>query len=270
MPKRVRDMEFDEVSTVDLPANQHGVIVLAKRASQEDTVADYFDADGNAVDIDDLEIGDVVADAEGNLYEIGVGDDNELDNQEELELVGKSAELPAARGELSKSALQTLSEQLSKAVNDGDREELYKSALAELAKRADDAEARTFQLMEIAKGEHDLRLEREYIAKAAEYNVPIAAEELGPVLKRCAESLSDEDCSVLHKALTAAGEMLYSEAGFDGQAANDDPFAVVDAFIDGELAKRDGGSQVSKEQAIGSFFDDNPRAYDQYRAARGR
>lgn len=265
MPQKVTDMEFDEVSLVDRPANQHARIVLAKRAEQEDAMADeYFDANGDLVDIDSLEPGDVIQDAEGNLFEVEEQDDDDR----ELAEVGKSAFFAP---EPDLSALAGLRDELSKAVANSDNEVLAKALgyMEAIEKRAVEAEARTAQLEQVAKREREIRLEREYIAKAAEYNVPIAAEDLGPVLMRCAEALSYDDCAVLHKALTAAGEMLFVEAGFDGQATNNDPLAEVEAYLEGEgeaVAKR-AGEPVSKAQGVTAFFDDNPDAYEAFRAS---
>lgn len=56
--KRLFDLEIDEVSLVDRPANQHGLVAIAKRA--EDDGMPIFDAEGYEVDESDLEHGDVV------------------------------------------------------------------------------------------------------------------------------------------------------------------------------------------------------------------
>ena len=70
---------------------------------------------------------------------------------------------------------------------------------------------------ETAQAERDLRLTREYISKAAEYNLPIAPDELGPVLYRMAESMSFDDCKVIAKALETAGEIIFEETGLPGR-----------------------------------------------------
>lgn len=269
MPKvnKVTDMEIDEISFVDRPANQHAHIVLAKRADQEDAVPDFYDADGEPVDVDTLELGDVIQDAEGNLFEVGYDDDEDgeqyaEDDERELATVGKSAFFDDEDSRI----VSSISETLSKAIaDDGERAALSK-AFTDLEKRAQAAESRVQALEEVAKSERDLRLTREYIAKAAEYNVPIPADELGPVLMRCAEALSYEDCEVLHKGLKAAGEMLFVEAGYDGQADNDDPMAQLDAFLEEGIAK--SAEPVSKASAMTSFFDSHPDAYEAYRAER--
>ncbi len=320
---RVSDMEIDEISLVDRPANAFARVRLAKRASQEDAVPEdeeieqIFDANGTPVDVEDLEFGDVVYDEAGQGYEFLPP--TEQYDEDEPQLVGKAAEpegltpflgshlhgpnkppmsrvfgldsdtrakrLRMARmagvgaggaaagaaagyggGRVRKSFADEVREELAKAVTDSDRDEVFAKALDALSA----ADERAARAEEIAKSERDLRLEREYIAKAADYNVPIASEELGPVLMHCADALSYADCAVLHKALSAAGEMLFTEAGFTGEADNADPFSAIDAHLE-EASRRvvsKGGEAVSKAQAMTDFFATNPEAYDEYVASR--
>jgi hypothetical protein len=76
--KKLTDIEIDEVSVVDRPANQHGLIAFSKSAgygdgpiNEEDSMPDtdviYSEA-GIEVDPSLLEHGDTVFDAEGNEY----------------------------------------------------------------------------------------------------------------------------------------------------------------------------------------------------------
>jgi hypothetical protein len=263
MPQQVKvvtDVEVDEISLVDRPANQHAAVVLAKRATQEDSVADeYFNADGAAVEIDALKPGDIVYDADGGAYEI------ELDDEPELATVGKSAFLSEHEVDpVSKSLTDALREELSKAIaadDNGAQAEVLSKALEEISK----ADKRAAEAERIAKAERDLRLQREYIAKAAEYHVPVPAEELGPVLMRMAEGLSYDDCAVIHKALTTSGALLV-EAGAAGQADNNDPLTAIEEQLEREVSKNAG--EGSRAQRLTAFFDDNPDAYERYRAER--
>lgn len=260
--KHVSDMEIDEISLVDRPANQHALVTIAKRrAPEEDAVPDnemYYDANGDVVDPTNLEFGDHVFDAEGIEYVLEPPDEDEEDKEKELAGAGVSKAFESDEDdgdELSKSIL----DDLAKAVTESDKNEIIAKALArqnELSKRLEAAE-------ELAKRERTIRLEREYIAKAAEYNVPVAAEDLGPVLMRMAETLSYDDCKVIHKALTAAGEMLFEEAGYQGQADNLDPLSQVEAIIEQSVSKS-ADAKVSKAAAMEHFFDQNPGAYDEY------
>ena len=268
--RTVHDMEIDEISLVDRPANPHARVAIAKRATQEDAVPpdEIFDESGTEVSLDDLELGDVVYDAEGNAFRYTTESDPEGDEDPDpepepaRELAGVSKAFTAKPAPVSKSLADEVRESLAKAATDADRDEVIAKALDEITK----ADQRAQAAETIAKAERTLRLEREYIAKAGEYNVPIEPGELGPVLMRMAESMSFEDCSVIHKALTAAGEMLFAEAGFSGQADNADPMQQIEAYLDEARVAKSGG-EISKHQAITDFFTDNPAAYDEYVAS---
>jgi len=152
-------------------------------------------------------------------------------------------------------------DELSKAIRDEDGRADFSKALQA---RFEAYESEISKAQELAASERDLRLEREFIAKAAEFSVPVAADELGPVLKRAAESLSSEDFSVIVKCLDAATELsqdVFGEVGKRGTGANVDIFDAVEAEA-GEIAK---SRNISREQAAAEVFAANPQAYDQYR-----
>jgi hypothetical protein len=268
----VKDMEIDDISLVDRAACPPAAIVIAKRADPEVGMdEEFYDEDGNAIDLDQFEEGDVIEDEDGNQYQIVFEEDDDGDDGEEEYLVeDEDGELVA----VGKSAfgfdpiVAGIRSELAKAVSEDDRDAVLSKAFQSLSKRAEYAEAQMAHANEIAKSERDLRLTREYIAKAAEYNVPIAPEELGPVIMRMAEQMSYDDCAVIHKALAAAGEILYTEAGYDSRGVPDDPMAQIDAFLDEEVAKSAG--ELSKAGAVTAFFDQNPAMYDAYRSERTR
>lgn len=271
MPRKVQvvtNMEIDEVSMVDRAACPPAAIVFSKRADQEESMDEYADADGNPLDLSQFGEGDVLEDEDGNQFVVSyeADDDDDDDGSEwayadqgDLVGIGKSA-----FGGYGYDSVASIRSALSKAVSEDDRNHVMSKALTSLSKRAEDAEARAFESELIAKGEQDLRLEREYIGKAAEYNVPIAPDELGPVLMRMVESMDYDDCAVIHKALAAAGEMLYVEAGFDGSGVSDDPMDQVEEYLSGFVAKGEG----SQAGLMTDFFDNNPEAYDALRSAR--
>ena len=122
----------------------------------------------------------------------------------------------------------------------------------------------TFISSEIAKSERDLRLVREYEEVAKSYNLPIPSDELGPVLMAIAEELPYEYGEVIHKALSAAGEIIFEEYGTEGAGSNNDVLTAVDAYIDENVSKSD----ISKAEAVEAVFDANPGAYDEYMATR--
>ena len=57
--RKLSGLEIDEVSLVDRPANQHGLVAFAK-ADEESSMDPIFDAEGREVDPEQLEHGDVV------------------------------------------------------------------------------------------------------------------------------------------------------------------------------------------------------------------
>lgn len=262
--QRVTEMEIDEVSLVDRPACPPSAIVFSKRADQEESMPDYTDEDGNAIDLNEYEEGDVLEDEEGNQFVVSFEDvydddeDDELDGEYEELMDGELATIGKSFG-----SIESIRYELSKAVTEDDRDRVVSKALNDLTARAEYAETQMGRAALIAKSEQNLRLEREYISKAAEYNVPIDSEDLGPVIMRMAESMSYEDCAVIHKALSAAGEMLFTEAGYDGIGAADDPIEQIQEYLAARVSK--GGS---REGAMTDFFDSNPEAYEALRAAR--
>ena len=114
--KKVSDIEIDEVSLVDKPANQHAEIAIAKRATEEETVPEIFNEEGNAIEMDSLQFGDVVFDSEGNAFEVVP---EEAEYEEELEPVGKSL-------------ADEIREDLAKAAGDAERDEVLSKAMEEV------------------------------------------------------------------------------------------------------------------------------------------
>jgi hypothetical protein len=101
--RKLTDIEIDEVSVVDRPSNQHGLIAFSKALGAGSTPEEgtmppdadvIYDVDGDEVDPGLLEHGDVVYDGEGNEY-VFVEEDAE---QRQPEPVGKAVNpLKAAR-----------------------------------------------------------------------------------------------------------------------------------------------------------------------------
>ena len=255
MPKpaaRLRDMEIDEVSVVDKGAAADALIAIAKRATQEVDMPSYTYEDGTPVTEDQLAEGDIVFDEAGNAFEYVLQDedvqelDDELIEEPELEPVGKSA---------FGSFTDEIREEISKAfAGTGQDQEAVKALFSKAAAEIDTLRQRATEAETIAKAERDARLTDAYISKAASYNLPIGAEELGPVLFRMAETMSYEDCSVINKCLTAAGATIFEEIGHVGGGDNDDILTQV------SKAAAEGGVDPSE------VFDQNPDAYSAYLA----
>src|SRR3954453_20726180 len=117
MPRPVRnltDMEIDEISTVDKAANQYSRFVIAKRAPEEEEMPQLYNQEGQPLDEDQLEFGDIVYDDQGAAYEF-VEDDGEDTTEAkkeedipvpELASVGKSAFFQPQTGSFSKAVME--------------------------------------------------------------------------------------------------------------------------------------------------------------------
>jgi hypothetical protein len=273
MPRKnhLTDMEIDEISTVDKTANQLSRFVIAKRAPEEDQMPQIYDQEGTPLDMNQLEFGDVVFDDEGQAYEYVEETDEDEDaeaNKDELVETGKSAffeKSTGAKRQVAKrqtgSFSQQVMEELSKAFSDDDRDAVIVKALS----RVEELEKAQQEAAQIAKSERDLRLTREYVSKAADYNLPVAPEELGPVLYRMAETMSYDDCSVIAKCLETAGTILFEEAGYQGGGDNADIYSQVEAHAHDVFGKAEDYNTV---EAVNKVFDANPDAYDEYLLAQ--
>lgn len=89
--KRLMGLEIDEVSLVDRPANQHGLLTIAKR-DEDENMPNLFDAEDNPVDETDLQVGDYVYDEAGNEFQY-------LDDDALAELQEQGVEIEDAEGE---------------------------------------------------------------------------------------------------------------------------------------------------------------------------
>ena len=275
MARRVRqinDLRIDEISLVDKGANQHAVVTIAKSASGEkENEVEIYDEDGNLLDGESLSDGDVVYGEDGQAYLFSLDADTEDANEDELqgarqpEPVGKSAN--PFRREVKKSATsvafsQGLREELSKALNDKDRDEI-------IAKAFDGLEALSGEVAkanERADSERQIRLEREYTEIAKSYNLPLPDDELGGVLMRCAENLSQADCEVIAKCMETAGEAIFEEYGAIGGGDNADVFTTVTSRLDETVSK----SGASREETVADIFAADPGLYDEYLAENQR
>ena len=248
------DLEIDEVSVVDRGANQHSLIAFSKSLTEADapeesmseTIA-VFSETGDPVDVDSLKAGDVVYDAEGNAYEY------------EIDEVEVEVEEPA---EVGKSLSESILEEFSKAVTDRDREQVIAKAMKQVEQAQEEARV----AKEWAQKEHDARVTEAFISKAAEYNLPVAPEVFGPILKALAETLSEEQLDVLDNIFNSVGDALYNEVGYVGGGSNSSVLDQVDALA----AEYVGKSGSSREQALTAMFEANPSAYDAYIAEMGR
>lgn len=255
--KRLTNMEIDEISLVDKGANEHAMITIAKRAPEEEMMPELYNEEGQLLDESSLEDGQVVFDEQGNAYQFVVDAEEEVEEEREPQPVGKSAFFGKAAAEPKSSFAAEVLEELSKAASDKDRDQVLSKAFS----RIEEIEKRYQQAEEIAKAERDLRLTREYISKAAEYNLPVDPKDLGPVLYRMAETMSYDDCAVIAKCLEGAGALIYEEQGYIGGGDNTDIMSQVEARAV-EIGKS------ADPVTISSVFDQTPEAYNEYLASR--
>lgn len=84
MVKRLSNLEIDEVSLVDRPANQHGLVAIAKADQEKDMPQNaLFDAKGDEVYEDELQPGDFVYDETGQEFQVAEGGDEDEDGAED-------------------------------------------------------------------------------------------------------------------------------------------------------------------------------------------
>lgn len=271
--REIQDLVIDEISLVDKGANQHATVTIAKSADGEkENYMDVYDEQGNPLDPESLEIGDVVYDAAGDAYEIQANDEQEQEDRvEERELaVAKSFTTPFAKREQKKSEVakgfaQGLREELSKALTDRDRDEVINKAFAQIEALTEATEV----AKRAAEAEREIRLMAEYTEIAKSYELPtVEVEPLAKALKNMAEKLSYEDCETIGKALQFAAEAqeaLYTEVGSIGGGDNSDVLQMVNAQVDGLVTK----SGATREELIAEVFAQHPEAYDQFLAERG-
>lgn len=258
------DMDIDEISTVDKTANQHSRFVIAKRAPEEEEMPQLYTQEGSPLDENQLEFGDIVYTDDGQAYEwveqVEDEDETEDERVKEDATVGKSAffEKPPAK---AGSFTQSVMEELSKAFSDDDRDQVIAKALG----RVEEIESKYEEVAKAAKAERDLRLTREYVSKAADYNLPVAPDELGPVLYRMAETMSYDDCAVIAKCLETAGEIIFEERGYTGGGDNADIYSQVEAHAHDTFGKAE---DFNEAEAINKVFEMNPDAYDEYLLAQ--
>jgi hypothetical protein len=255
--REIKDLVIDEISLVDKGANQHATVTIAKRHGEEDKMDEFYDDEGYLIDTDSLSDGDIVYDGEGEAW---VFEEDGIDVDEEmLETVGKRW-----AGPTHYTYADGLREELSKALTDNDRDEIIAKAFSQIDYISAAAEEAGYA----AEVERQLRLEREYIEVAKNYEVAIDPEILGPVLMRVAETMSHEDCYVIAKALESAtgfAEGYFEEIGNQGYGSNSDIYDEIEGLVDNEVSKR---SDVTREEMIAGVFETNPEAYNQYMAER--
>ena len=250
----LKDVQIDEISLVDAPANAGATILIYKRDDSTMT-ADATPAPEIVTKNDDDALQEQLSTLSKSLADLAA---------ENQRLTDENTTLNATRGlwEVAKrdvpqpmpteDILKNLPEPVAK-------------ALADIQKRADDAEALVKRLTDQAE-------ESAYIAKAASYAaIPVAAETLGPLLLRVRKGMSTSaDADELERLLAAAntamegvitGPVGKSADKAKGGTAMDRLNAAADAI-------RTQEPTITTAQAITNAMALHPDIYDDYMKER--
>lgn len=263
-------MEFDEISLVTRPANQLSKVVLYKGdMNMPDTDAEFDTEDGIDPDL-----------TKGGKYKKRDDDDPEseenriVDEDEALDrlkaLKKDDAELASLLDyvETLEAANDYLMSKLEEEYEEGsDFDELMKTADPALVEIIKATEERAAMAEEIAKAERDYRVEREFIAKAADYSsLPIHPEEFGPVLKAAAEALTEEQFTALSQVLAASNEAIATGGVFDeiGRSAAFDADSSMGRIEQAAKHLQATDGELSREAAIAKAVTADPTLYDAY------
>lgn len=155
----------------------------------------------------------------------------------------------------SKSLGQTVLEELSKAFDDGDRDQV----ISKLADRIDASERRAMRAESIAKSLADQAEVRDYTALAAGYELPIDPTELGGILRDVSKVLSEEQLGNLDRILSASG-VGFDELGYTG-TSDTTVLDQISSLAHDAVSKNAG---VTEAEAMVAILEANPAAYDDY------
>jgi len=266
---RLSDMEFDEVSLVNRPANQLSKVVLFKSAdSEERAVPGHKD---KKMDEDEEEI------SKPGHYE-KMEDHDDEDEEEDSKSGhkmkkddGEAIDLPSEVYEYIdalESANAEMVDELSKMAEYIEEEtDILKSADPQIVEIVKAAEERAEAAEKIAKAERDYRIEQEFIAKAAEFNaLSVDASSLGPVLKAAAEVMDEEAFGVIIDALSAANETV-SESGLFSEVGKSTSFesgSSTDSIEKAAARLREEDTSLTHAQAISKAVELDPSLYTEY------
>ncbi len=116
-----------------------------------------------------------------------------------------------------------------------------REALEKAEARADKLEKQAEEDAKIAKAERDLRITREFVAKAeTEFpSVGGSSEEFGPVLKTMSETLPEDVFKSIETRLRAAEEQVRTSNLFKELGMGGDPTPGADVELDAALQKAD-------------------------------
>ena len=221
-----------------------------------------FDENGREVDLESLEHGDVVFSEDGEAL-VWQEEGREIDwdalgiepEDDEAELAG-----------VGKSFGSDVLEAISKAVDDDAQKAAIRKAFEVQQEQIEVYKRQAEEAQAWAEREHDTRVTEAFIAKAAEFNLPVAPEVLGPILKKMATVLDESELDIVEKVFTDVGDTLYDEVGYVGTGTNGpDVFNEVEELAKAAVSKAAAnGQQISEDDALVAAFEMNPQAYAAY------
>lgn len=287
---RLSDMEFDEVSLVNRPANQLSKVVLFK-SDEEPKMPGHYGKKQKMMDEEEEEtpkpghhskMDDDEDEEEEEVSKPGHPDKMKDEDEDDESMKERMARLRAMQKsdeavdlpgevydyiEALESANAEMVDELSKMAEfvEGE-EEILKNADPAIVEIVKAAEERAQAAETIAKAERDFRLEREFIAKAAEFDrLPVDAAEFGPVLKAAAEVLTEEQFEAITSVLAAANESvaqgnLFTEVGKATSFANDSSMSQIEKAA----ARLREGSEMTHAESIAKAVEADPSLYTEY------
>jgi hypothetical protein len=299
---RLTDMEFDEVSLVNRPANQLSKVLLFK----SDTVTEDEMSNLEVEEVVSEEVTSEEVSAEESV-EKGYGkmsmkkgkkkmpmmemedEDEDMEGEESpmkkrnqkrssmrKEDESGEIEIPAEVFEYIESlesANAELMDSIEKMQNEKDaelaqqEEEIFKSADPRLVQLIKSAEDRAVAAETIAKAERDFRLEREFVSKAQELgSLPLNADSFGIILKSAADVLTTEQYDAIWQVLSAANAQISAGGIFGevGKSTVSGNDTSMSAIEQAAARLRQEDSSLSKEQAIAKAVSADASLYNQY------
>lgn len=241
-------LKVDETSGVDHPAHLEEGWIVMKSASKGAKVAKQ----------PNVEI-EIEAEEEDMNEEM----DTEKAASEETDFEAMFAKMKEER-DMYKGKYEELMKEMSPADEEAAMEKAMPDSVREMLNKArGEAEAARVEL----RKEVERRQDREYVAKAAAWsNLSLDAEEVGPMLRKMAETNGDLVDAVMGALSSANAQAeaanIFAELGTAHRPDSGDAFSRMTKMA---KAAVDAGEHKTIEQAISALVVSNPELYDAYR-----
>jgi hypothetical protein len=291
---RLTDMEFDEVSLVNRPANQLSKVLLFKSdtvSEDEMPEVEVEEVVTEEVSSEELSVEESIEKGKGKKKKMPPQMEGDVEDAADAADMAEEDDSYMKKGKMKKddeveipaevfeyiesleSANAELMDSIEKMQNEKNaelaqqEEEILKSADPRLVQIVKAAEERAIAAETIAKAERDFRLEREFVSKAQELgSLPLNADSFGMILKSAADVLTTEQYDAIWQVLSAANAQIsaggiFGEVGKSTVSATDTPMSAIEQAA-ARLRQED--SSLSKEQAIAKAVSADASLYNQY------